>query len=34
VQRTRNLLTGSDDRVANMEAFAKALLEELAAALA
>jgi PncC family amidohydrolase len=33
VERTRNVLTGSDDRVANMEAFAKALLEELVAAL-
>ncbi len=33
VCRTRNVLTGSDDRVGNMEAFAAALLEELIAAL-
>lgn len=33
VERTRNLQTGSSDRVANMEAFAKALLSELIAAL-
>jgi len=33
VCRTRHVLTGSDDRPANMTAFARALLEELIAAL-